>query len=71
MLLSCLLRDKQDEKEIDRTTIRRIEGNGRRQAHERTSRLFEAFYPAMGNRNTLAQTGGAQFFASKEAVKDR
>lgn len=69
VLLGRLLGHQQHKQKIDRSAIRRIEGNGCGQAQECTGSLLEALDAAMRDRNALAQARGAKFLAGEKTVE--
>ena len=70
VLLGRLLRHQQHEKHADRTSVGRIEGNRRSEAHEGAGRLLQALDATVRYGDALAETGGAELLAGKEAVED-
>ena len=62
MLLGRLFRHQQDEQQIDRTPVRRIEGYGCREAQKCAGSMLEALDPAVRDRNPLAKAGGEYDF---------
>ena len=70
MLFRRLLRYQQNEEQINRATIRRVKRHRRCQAQERTNCLFQPLDSTVGNRHTLAQAGGTEFFACEQAIEN-
>lgn len=70
MLLGRLFWHQQHKQQIDRATVRRIEGNRCRQTQEGTGSLLEPLDATVRNRDTLAKTGGTEFFAGEQAVEN-
>lgn len=70
MLLSCLFRDQQDEKQVNRAAVRGVKWDGLRQAQKGTGSVLEALDSAMWDGNTLAKAGGTKSFAGEKAVEN-
>src|SRR5437764_4187016 len=69
VLLRGLLRHEQHEHQSDRRAVGRVEGDGLGEADEGAQRLFEAFDPAMRDRDALPKAGRAEALARKQAVE--
>src|SRR4051812_34381189 len=69
MLVRGLFRYQQCEDEADGLCIGCVEGNGRGKPDECAKGIFQAFAPAMGNRDPMPETGGTKPFTNEEAIE--
>ncbi len=70
VLLGRLLRDEQDEDELHRTAVGRVEGHRGLEPQERANRVLEALDAPVRDRHTLPQPGRPKLLAGEEAVED-
>ncbi len=63
-------RDQQDKQQVDRGAIDGIIIDGGIQMQQGADRRAATCQAAVGNGDAIAKTGGAQFFASPQAVED-
>ena len=69
VLLGRLLRYQQDEQQLDRLAVGRVEGYRSAQAHESRYRFAQALDPAVRNGHPLTQAGRSQALAREQAVE--
>jgi len=71
VLLSSVVRNKNDKNQGYGLCVGRIEGYRLLQSNERSEGLAKMFKTSMGNGNTVAEPRGSQFLPGEQAVVDR
>src|SRR5664279_1885229 len=71
MVLVGGFRHQQHKYQADRLAVGCVKLHRRLEANERADRSLEALDASMGNRDALAEAGGAEFFACEQGVVDR
>jgi hypothetical protein len=61
---------QQDEQEIDRTSVRRVESDRRFKPDKTAHRFTQSLDAPMRNGDALTETRGAQFFPGEQAVEN-
>ena len=69
MRIDGSFRDQQDKQQVDGLAVGSIEGDGFLEADKGTGNVLEAFGPAVRNGYTVAEAGGTQLLAGKQAVE--
>ncbi len=69
MLLGRLFGNEEKKQQPNRFSIGRIKGHRLRQSDQCGNRLFQAFDPAVGDGDALAQAGGSQPFSGKQRIE--
>ena len=67
---SCLFRHQQDKKKIDRTSVRRVEGDRRFKSDEPSHRFTQSLDAPVRNGDALTEACGTQFFPGEQAVEN-
>src|SRR4051812_6749749 len=68
--LGGVLGHEHGEDEAHRLAVRRLEGDGLGGAHEGADRLLQRADAAVGNRDAVAEAGGAELLAVEERIED-